>query len=65
VHAHLCAAFPGAAFGVESHGDPQRDPLWHGMYLERAQIKDSYVVLNDKPGFGIEIDWKFIARHKA
>jgi D-galactarolactone cycloisomerase len=65
LHAHLCAAFPGAAFGVESHGDPQRDPLWHGMYLERAQIRDSYVVLNDKPGFGIEIDWKFIARHKA
>ena len=65
VHAHLCAAFPDASFGVESHGDPHRDPIWHGMYLERAHIKDSYTYLNDKPGFGIEIDWKFIERHKA
>ena len=65
IHAHLCAAFPDASFGVESHGDPHRDPLWHDMYLERAQIKDSCTYLNDKPGFGIEIDWKFIERHKA
>ena len=64
VHAHLCAAFPDAAFGVESHGDPHRDPIWHGMYRQRAQIKDSYTYLNDEPGFGIEIDWKFIEQHK-
>ena len=56
---------PGnAAFGVESHGDPHRDPIWHGMYRQRAQIKDSYTYLNDEPGFGIEIDWAFIGQHK-
>jgi L-alanine-DL-glutamate epimerase-like enolase superfamily enzyme len=65
LHAHLCAAFPGASFGVESHIDPQRNPVSHGMYLDCARRKGSYVYLNDKPGFGIEIDWKFIARHKA
>jgi L-alanine-DL-glutamate epimerase-like enolase superfamily enzyme len=64
VHAHLCAAFPEASFGVESHGDPHRDPVWHGMYRARAQIKDSYTYLNDTPGFGIEIDWTFIEKHK-
>jgi L-alanine-DL-glutamate epimerase-like enolase superfamily enzyme len=64
LHAHLCAAFPDSSFGVETHGDPERNPVWEGLYLERAEIRDSYVHLNDKPGFGVEVDWKFVARHK-
>ena len=35
------------------------------MYLDRAQVRDSYVYMNDKPGFGIEIDWKFVNAHQA
>jgi D-galactarolactone cycloisomerase len=65
LHAHLCAAFPGAAFGVESNGTPERNPVWEGLYKERARIENSAVHLNDKPGWGIEIDWQFVARHKA
>lgn len=65
LHAHLCAAFPGASFGVESHLDSVRDPVSHGMFRERAEVRGSYVYLNDKPGFGIEIDWKFVDQHKA
>ena len=65
LHAHLCAAFPGAAFGVEIHGDPARNPVWEGMYRERAQIEGSQVLLSDRPGFGVEIDWDFVARHRA
>jgi L-alanine-DL-glutamate epimerase-like enolase superfamily enzyme len=63
MHAHLCAAFPGASFGVETSGN--RDPLWLGMYAGRAQIRDSYVHLDETPGFGVEIDWKFIDRYRA
>ena len=63
LHAHLCAAFPGASFSVESNGNP--DPLWSGMYKQRAQIRDGYVHLEERPGFGIEIDWDFIRRHRA
>ena len=65
LHAHLCAAFPGASFGVEVNGNPKRNLVWEGMYRERARIENSYVELNDKPGFGVEIDWDFVARHKA
>lgn len=65
LHAHLCAAFPDASFGVETSGDPKRNPVWEGMYLERAKIEAGQVHLNDQPGFGVEIDWKFVARHKA
>jgi len=26
---------------------------------------DRFVHMNDKPGFGIEIDWKFVEQHPA
>lgn len=63
LHAHLCAAYPGTSFGVESNGTP--DPMWAGMYKHRAQIRSSYVHLDETPGFGIEIDWDFIDRHRV
>ena len=63
MHAHLVAAFPRTGFAVESHGSPDRDPIWHGLFSERAQVRDSYVYMNDKPGFGIEIDWGFAKKH--
>lgn len=65
IHAHLVAAFPGAAFGVETHGGPERDPLWFELFTERAQVRDGYVHLNDKPGFGVEINWSYVQKHRA
>ncbi len=65
MHAHLVAAFPRTGFAVESHGSPDRDPIWHGLFSERAQVRDSYVHMNDKPGFGIEINWDFAKQHAA
>ena len=65
MHAHLVAAFPRTGFAVESHGSPDRDPIWHGLSSERARVRDSYVIMNDKPGFGIEIDWRFAKKHAA
>ena len=34
-----------------------------GMFGER--IRDSYVHMNNKPGFGIEIDWDYAKQHAA
>lgn len=65
IHAHLVAAFPRTGFAVESHGSSDRDPVWHGLFSERAQVRDSYVYMNDKPGFGIEIDWHFAKKYAA
>jgi L-alanine-DL-glutamate epimerase-like enolase superfamily enzyme len=50
---------------VESHGSPYRDPIWHGIYKDRAEIRDSYVYMNERPGFGYEIDWDYVEKHKA
>lgn len=65
LHCHLVAAFPRTGYAVESHGSHERDPIWQGMYLDRAQVKDSYVTMNEKPGWGIELDWKFINSHRV
>jgi len=28
-------------------------------------VRDSHVHLSDRPGFGVEIDWEFVKRHRA
>jgi L-alanine-DL-glutamate epimerase-like enolase superfamily enzyme len=65
LHCHLVAAFPRGGYAVESHGSYDRDPIWQGIYKDRAQIRDSYVYMNEKPGFGFEIDWEFAEKYKA
>jgi D-galactarolactone cycloisomerase len=65
IHGHLVAAFPGAAFGVETHGGPERDPLWFGLFAERAEVREGRLHLTGRPGFGIEVDWKFVERYRA
>jgi len=64
-HAHLVSAFGEAAFGVESHGDPGRHPIQHGIYKEGTKVRDGMVYLNDLPGFGTEIDWDYVEKHPA
>ena len=59
LHAHAVAAFPSASFMLETLGDPVRDPIWHYLFKERAEVVDSYVHLNNLPGLGIEFDWAF------
>jgi D-galactarolactone cycloisomerase len=65
LHAHLVAAFPRLGFGVESHGGPERDPLWFELFTERAQVRDGHVHMNALPGFGVEIDWKTVEKYRA
>jgi D-galactarolactone cycloisomerase len=65
LHGHLVLAFPRCGFAVESHGDARRDPVSHHLYKEPVRTRDSYVHLNDKPGFGVEIDWTFVEKHRS
>ena len=65
IHAHIVSAFGAKAFGVESHGDPERHPIQHGMYTTGTEVRNGMAHLNDLPGFGIEIDWDFVRKHRA
>jgi L-alanine-DL-glutamate epimerase-like enolase superfamily enzyme len=65
IHGHLVLAMPRCAFGVESHGGPETDPLHYGLFQEHPHLDDGCLTLSDKPGFGLEIDWDFVAKYAA
>jgi len=65
IHGHLVSAFGDSAFGVESHGDPERHPIQHGLYTTGPDVRNGMVYLNDLPGLGVEIDWAFVKKHQA
>jgi D-galactarolactone cycloisomerase len=65
IHAHIVSAFGAAAFGAESHGDTERNPIHHGLYTGGPVVRNGMLHLNDRPGFGVEIDWTFVNKHQA
>lgn len=62
IHGHLVSAFGDAAFGAESHGGQDRHPIQHHLYKAGAEFRDGMVHLSDAPGFGVDIDWKYVAK---
>lgn len=65
LHGHLVLAMPRCTFGVESHGGRDTDPLHYGLFREHPRLSDGHLTISDKPGFGLEIDWDFVAGHAA
>jgi len=63
VHGHLVAALPNG-YCVEGFPRPERDPVWHQLFTERPELEAGTLTLTDKPGLGIEIDWKTVERWK-
>lgn len=65
IHGHLVLALPRGAFGVESHGGPDTDPLAHGLFREHPELRDGMLHIGDRPGFGLDPDWAFVERYRA
>jgi L-alanine-DL-glutamate epimerase-like enolase superfamily enzyme len=65
IHGHLVVAMPEVGYCVESHGSDTRDPLRHNLYVGGMKMREGYLHLGDKPGFGLEIDWKAVERFKV
>jgi D-galactarolactone cycloisomerase len=55
IHGHLVA---GLSVGeiVETFPTADRDPIWEEMFTVRPEIKNSELILLDRPGWGIELD---------
>jgi len=64
IHGHLVLAAPRCTFGVESHGGRETDPLHYGLFTEHPHLHDGRLVISDKPGFGLEVDWDFVTKHR-
>ena len=65
LHGHLVLSLPRCAFGVEGHGGATEDPLGCGLFLDHPELHDGHLHLNDKPGFGLEVDWAFVDKYQA
>jgi D-galactarolactone cycloisomerase len=65
IHGHLVLALPRCAFGVESHGGRDTDPLAYGLFREHPELRDGHIHIGDKPGFGLDPDWGFVERYRV
>ena len=65
IHAHLALALPRGAFGVESHGGPDTDPLAFGLFRDHPELRDGHLHVGEAPGFGLDPDWAFVERYRA
>ena len=62
---HLVLATPRCVFGVESHGGPETDPLAYGLFREHPELRDGHLIIGDRPGFGLDIDWAFVDKYRV
>ena len=65
LHGHLVLALPRCAWGVESHGGPETDPVGAGLFHDHPVFRDGYLYLSDKPGFGLDPDWGFVEKYRV
>ncbi|MFQ6030806.1 MAG: mandelate racemase/muconate lactonizing enzyme family protein [Dehalococcoidia bacterium] len=61
VHGHLVAGLPVGEI-VETFPTADRDPIWEELFTVRPEIKNSELVLLDRPGWGIELDERTLER---
>lgn len=64
IHGHLIAAVPNGHI-QEVFPNPLRDPLWEELYEERPQIKDGYLYLSEKPGFGTDLCMETVTKYRV
>jgi D-galactarolactone cycloisomerase len=50
---------------VECFADPERDPVWQRMWVNRPAIVDGMMAVAPGPGFGLELDAAMIAKYRV
>jgi L-alanine-DL-glutamate epimerase-like enolase superfamily enzyme len=61
---HLIAAVPHGTC-IECFADPERDPVWQSLWVNRPPIKDGMMQVAAGPGFGLELDAAMIAKYRV
>ncbi len=64
VSAHLLASVPHGLY-VEIFCDPQRDPMWFDLPLNRPMIRGGFMEVPQDPGLGIDLNPDVIDRFRA
>ena len=59
----ILSAIPHGTY-VECFPDPDRDPIWANLILNRPTIKNGVIEIPPGGGFGLELDWKMIEKYR-
>jgi D-arabinonate dehydratase len=61
---HLLAAVPHGTY-LECFADPDRDPVWQSMWLNRPPIRSGWFEVSTGAGFGLQLDQDMIRRYRV
>jgi len=64
IASHLLAAVPHGTY-AECFADPERDPVWQQMWINRPPVRGGMMAVATGPGFGIELDDKMISKFRT
>ena len=64
VNCHFVAAVPN---GLTVAACPSCEPfqIWSKLYDPAFRVENGQIVMTDKPGLGLELDWDFVNRHRV
>lgn len=60
---HMLAGVSHGSY-VECFADPDRDPIWQSLFVNRAPIKDGMLSLPEGDGFAIQLDWDMVKKYR-
>ena len=61
---HLISAIPHGTC-IECFADPERDPVWQRMWVNRPPIAEGVMTVSPGPGFGLELDTAMMAKYRV
>ena len=61
---HLLAAVPHGTY-LECFADPDRDPVWQTMWVNRGVIREGMFEVGRGPGFGLALDHDMIRKYRV
>lgn len=64
IAAHMLAAVPHGTY-VECFADPERDPIWQSVWVNRPPVKDGIMPVPKGPGLGIQLDWAAVEKYRG
>jgi D-galactarolactone cycloisomerase len=64
IAAQMLAAVPHGTY-VECFADPERDPIFPGLWSNPPLIRDGMIEVPDGGGFNIELDWQRVKRYRV
>jgi D-arabinonate dehydratase len=61
---HLLSAVPHGTY-AECFADPDRDPVWQAMWVNRPKIENGWITVSPGPGFDITLDAEMVKRYRV